>query len=347
MQTGTREKISLVVFICLILIASGGLIGYLAIGHQWNVAATNIDDATGSMDGYTAILFEGTQPLIESKKSEVPDIEGNTGSKADGKNTINEEDSSGESSDFFGISSLLTPDDEQEQSVNNDSQERGTNQSESSVSDSSEGSAEGNNEPVENSNTSGEETESDSSTKSSSGSDIDTQEDSLKKLDDSSVSDSSLESNIGSTSESTTSKKNKELSLTDAEESYLDKNAAVLCLDTKNLPYYYDGIIIKKGTYRFGVFGLQMSDTPFKIERQITYFQKHEVDFILAITPDSRLVEKVRGIDIVISTKDEGLFVLGETINDSFYVSTPTIGSVGAIIISPSNVVSAKVLSEE
>ena len=37
---------------------------------------------------------------------------------------------------------------------------------------------------------------------------------------------------------------------------------------------------------------------------------------------------------------------MGESRNGAFYVSTPKIGSVGVILISPSNVVSAKTISE-
>ena len=52
------------------------------------------------------------------------------------------------------------------------------------------------------------------------------------------------------------------------------------------------------------------------------------------------------GIDIVISTQDEDLFVMGETIDGTFYVDAPEAGKVGTILISPSNVVSAKVIEE-
>ena len=80
------------------------------------------------------------------------------------------------------------------------------------------------------------------------------------------------------------------------------------------------------------------------IEKQIEYFEEYEVDFIVVLTPDKKIVEEVAGIDIVISTQDEGLFVMGETINGTFYVNAPQLGSAGIILISPSNVVSAKVV---
>ncbi|MDR0515120.1 MAG: hypothetical protein LBG81_08175, partial [Coriobacteriaceae bacterium] len=65
MLAPAREKIALLGFSVLILIGMGFLVGYLAIGHSWNVAASNIDDAAGSMDGYITILYEGVVPLKE------------------------------------------------------------------------------------------------------------------------------------------------------------------------------------------------------------------------------------------------------------------------------------------
>ena len=56
MSVKSREKIALAVFAALIVLSLLGLGWYLVAGHSWNVAASNIDDTFGSMDGYTAIL---------------------------------------------------------------------------------------------------------------------------------------------------------------------------------------------------------------------------------------------------------------------------------------------------
>ena len=62
MSPQSREKIALAVFAALIVLSLGGLGWYLVAGHSWNVAASNIDDTFGSMDGYTAIVYAGTVP---------------------------------------------------------------------------------------------------------------------------------------------------------------------------------------------------------------------------------------------------------------------------------------------
>ncbi|WP_371298185.1 hypothetical protein [Paraeggerthella sp.] len=62
MSPQSREKIALAVFAALIVLSLGGLGWYLVAGHSWNVAASNIDDTFGNMDGYTAIVYAGTVP---------------------------------------------------------------------------------------------------------------------------------------------------------------------------------------------------------------------------------------------------------------------------------------------
>ncbi len=129
--------------------------------------------------------------------------------------------------------------------------------------------------------------------------------------------------------------------------SYEEKNAEVLVLDSANVGKYCDGAILKKGGYRFGVFSVDEDTTAAQIKKQVKYFENHQVDFVVALTSDKELLEDAAsGIDIVISTQDEGLFAMGETQSGTFFVDSPAIGSVGVILISPSNVVSAKVINE-
>ena len=138
--------------------------------------------------------------------------------------------------------------------------------------------------------------------------------------------------------------KKKTLSAQEAKEGYEEKGATVFSLDTVDLDAYREGVILKKGGHRFGVFGIAEPTSTIVLEKQIAYFKRHKVDFIVLVTPDKEYAEDVSGIDIVVSTQDEDLFVMGETIDGTFYVDAPAVGSVGAILISPSNVVSAKVL---
>ncbi len=150
----------------------------------------------------------------------------------------------------------------------------------------------------------------------------------------------------GARSNGTSAKSKPTVTVAEAQKSYEDKKATVFSLDTTDLGQYGEGIILKKGGHRFGVFSVTAPTTVRAIDKQVAYFVKYKVDFIVAITPDKAYVDDASGIDIVISTQDEDLFVMGETIDGTFYVDAPEAGKVGTILISPSNVVSAKVIEE-
>ena len=130
----------------------------------------------------------------------------------------------------------------------------------------------------------------------------------------------------------------------DVKESYEKKGATAFSLSTLDPSRYEEGVILKRGGRRFGVLAVTGPASPRFLERQAAYFDEHAVDFVVAIVSDREYLAGIEGFDIVISTQDEGLFVMGETIGSTFYVSAPELGKAGAILISPSNVVSAKVV---
>ncbi|HJF63152.1 MAG TPA: alcohol dehydrogenase [Gordonibacter urolithinfaciens] len=268
MSVKSREKIALFVFLALIVLSLCGLGWYLVAGHSWNVAASNLDDTFGSMDGYTAIVYPGTavEPVAGKGAGDA------VGDAADGK-------------------------------------------------ESAEGAAAGKEadagSPDAPGSSGGKDATGTAGTASAPGTDAG-------------------ESLLGS--------KKKTLSAQEAKEGYEEKGATVFSLDTVDLDAYREGVILKKGGHRFGVFGIAEPTSTIVLEKQIAYFKRHKVDFIVLVTPDKEYAEDVSGIDIVVSTQDEDLFVMGETIDGTFYVDAPAVGSVGAILISPSNVVSAKVL---
>ncbi len=255
MSPRLREKIALGVFAALVVLSLGGLGWYLMAGHSWNVAASNIDDTFGSMDGYTAIVYAGTAPLADDGAAESA-----AGAESDGA----------------------------------------------------------------------------------------PEEDGRPDADGTSAQDGSQAlSNAAATGASAAaSAKKAPLTVEDAHASYEEKGAVVFTLDTVDPTRYSEGTILKKGSHRFGVFSVDRPLSVRAVERRVAYFTEHKVDFIVAVTPDKAFVEKAEGIDIVVSTQDEELFVMGETVNGTFYVDSPETGKVGAILISPSNVVSAKVIEE-
>ncbi len=82
------------------------------------------------------------------------------------------------------------------------------------------------------------------------------------------------------------------------------------------------------------------------IEKHIGYFAEHEVDYVVALAANPDYLKTKAGIDIVISTYVKDGSTLGQTVQGSYVVPTPEIGEVGVVLVSPSNVVSSKVVEE-
>ena len=70
MEKRTREIIALVMLLVLGIGVACAMAWYILVGHNWNQAATHIDDMVGSMDGYTVVVFDGVvkKPKDASKK---------------------------------------------------------------------------------------------------------------------------------------------------------------------------------------------------------------------------------------------------------------------------------------
>lgn len=281
MSPQSREKIALAVFAALIVLSLGGLGWYLVAGHSWNVAASNIDDTFGNMDGYTAIVYAGTVPPEDPDADEALVPEAGVGSASP---------------------------------------------QEPEASKSPEG-------------------EQSAASAAASASEADAARAKPEALDEAARKNSALET-ASSAASSTASKAKKPLTVEEARASYEGKGATVFELDTESPERYAEGTILKKGAHRFGVFSVDRPLSKRALEKQVAYFVEHKVDFIVAVTNDKAHLEGVSGVDIVVSTQDEGLFVMGETLSGTFYVDAPEIGKVGAILISPSNVVSAKVIED-
>lgn len=336
----SREKIALAVFAGLIVLSLCGFGWYLLVGHSWNVAASNIDDTFGSMDGYTAIVYDGVEHPVDPEDLEgagtaedddpvAPGLLSAGGSAEDGRDQApGSADGSGSDAD---------------PSVGSGAVGSGSRSS---------GGASGTGDAVA-SGGSGSGTATGSDASFGSGS-VGGSAGGSTAGDAGSGTGSGMASGSGAAagsarrgaSASGLSSSKKGITAAEAKESYEEKGATVFSLDTGNPGLYEGGTILRKGEHRFGVFSVLEPQSVRLIERQVTYFTEHEVDFIVVLTSDVEFLEGVEGVDIVLSVRDEELFVMGETMNGTFFVDAPDKGSVGAILISPSNVVSAKVIEE-
>lgn len=237
MQKSSREKIALVVFALLIVLSLVGLGWYMVAGHSWNVAATTIDDTVGEMDGYTAIVYEGT---IDPETQEDDEVSEATDARETSTPSI-----------ALGSSSLVFDDEPA---------------------------------PV----------------------DIDA-----------------------------------------LEADYLSKGAHVLTIDCADASLYREGTILKCGARRIGVMSAGDGVTQLEVASCMRAFADASVDFTVVITPDRWKVQRISGIDIVICTEAEEDAADAQATNNAFYVDAAQTGTASVILISPSNVVSSKVVTEQ
>ncbi len=122
--------------------------------------------------------------------------------------------------------------------------------------------------------------------------------------------------------------------------------ARLLFLDLNDPSQYEEGSILKRGDKRIGVVSAAGSTTQLDVSRCLQSFERAEVDFTIVIAPAKWKISRLDGIDIAICMDDEGIVAMGETEGGTFYVDAPCVGEAGVVLVSPSNVVSAKEVTE-
>ncbi len=363
MSERSREKIALVVFVFLVVFAGCCLGGYLVAGHSWNVAASSIDDTFGSMEGYTAIVYEGT---VDPRPAEASAAAG-AAQDAKGRGDVggalagdvsDGSDAPGLAGDAPGAQDVDVAGALSDGSPDAASAAAGAAAGANAAAgvDAAADAAAGADVAIDVATGTGADAAAGAAADAAVADANDGAAAAGAAADDAAAdasadaatgADAAADAASGSAVSASASAAKDPVTVEEARASYEEKNATVVTLDTAHIGTYRDGRILKKGDQRFGVFSVDEGTTLLQIKRHVKYFEEHEVDFVVALTSDKELlVGAASGIDIVISTQDENLFVMGETQDGTFFVDAPETGSVGVILISPSNVVSAKVIEE-
>ncbi len=154
----------------------------------------------------------------------------------------------------------------------------------------------------------------------------------------------SSDANSNAKNSTKTEKDKQPITLSDAAKSYEEKGASVLELDVADASLYKEGTIVKRGNRRIGIISIDVMLSENAQNLLLKPFRDAKVDMIVCITPVKTNMKNVSGVDVTICTEDETTSVLGENRNNNFFVGTPEIGKVGSVLISPSGVVSSKVI---
>lgn len=381
MSTRTREKQALGVFAVLIVLSLLGLGWYLVAGHSWNVAASTIDEKVGQMDGYVALVYSGTvlpepeevasasssknadgdsaagQSESSSSRSVFDSLTSNSKKSASSSSTMGDmrsDEASGFTSDVAGIAAPVVSGDE-DSAGRSASSAAGASTSSSltgeveSYADASQAS-------------SAEDADADKRVAASSGdgsapsAEGDSVADGASVADNTSAADDDSAAAVsGSLSDDASSDmassgrkalvspKANPVEPESVRDSYLEKGAQVLVLDTKHPSVYEDGTIVKRGSKRIGVFSVDVPLSEEAAQERLDYFKEAKVDVVVCIASVRSYVRNATGIDVVVTLQDD-VSTMGTNANGTFYVNAPSIDSVGAVLLSPNNVVSAKVV---
>lgn len=369
MSTRTREKQALGVFAVLIVLSLLGLGWYLVAGHSWNVAASTIDEKVGQMDGYVALVYSGTvlpepeevasasssknadgesaagQSESSSSRSVFDSLTSNSKKSAYSSSTMGDmrsDEASGFTSDVAGIAAPVVSDDE-------DSAGRPASAAAGASTPSSlTGEMESYADAFQASSAEDADADKRVATSSGDGSAPSAEGDSAADDDSAAAVSGSLSDDASSDVASSgrkalVSPKANPVEPESVRDSYLEKGAQVLVLDTKHPSVYEDGMIVKRGSKRIGVFSVDVPLSEEAAQERLDYFKEAKVDVVVCIASVRSYVRNATGIDVVVTLQDD-VSTMGTNANGTFYVNAPSIDSVGAVLLSPNNVVSAKVV---
>lgn len=375
MSTRTREKQALGVFAVLIVLSLLGLGWYLVAGHSWNVAASTIDEKVGQMDGYVALVYSGTvlpdpeevasasssknadgesaagQSESSSSRSVFDSLTSNSKKSASSNSTMGDmrsDEASGFTSDVAGIAAPVVSGDED--SAGRSASAAAGASTPSSLTGEVESYADASQD------SSAEDADADKRVAASSGdgsapsAEGDSAADGASAVDDDSaaavsgsLSDDASSDTASSGRKALVSPKANPVEPESVRDSYLEKGAQVLVLDTKHPSVYEDGVIVKRGSKRIGVFSVDVPLSEEAAQERLDYFKEAKVDVVVCIASVRSYVRNATGIDVVVTLQDD-VSTMGTNANGTFYVNAPSIDSVGAVLLSPNNVVSAKVV---
>ena len=381
MSTRTREKQALGVFAVLIVLSLLGLGWYLVAGHSWNVAASTIDEKVGQMDGYVALVYSGTvlpepeevasasssknadgdsavgQSESSSSRSVFDSLTSNSKKSAFSSSTMGDmrsDEASGFTSDVAGIAAPVVSDDE-DSAGRSASAAAGastpsslTGEMESYADASQDSSAE--DADADKRAAASSDDGSAPSAEGDSAADGASIPDNTSAADDDSaaavsgsLSDDASSDMASSGRKALVSPKANPVEPESVRDSYLEKGAQVLVLETKHPSVYEDGMIVKRGSKRIGVFSVDVPLSEEAAQERLDYFKEAKVDVVVCIASVRSYVRNATGIDVVVTLQDD-VSTMGTNVNGTFYVNAPSIDSVGAVLLSPNNVVSAKVV---
>lgn len=325
MQKRTREILALLLLVVLVLVGVGAMAYYIFIGHNWNVAASNIDDRIGQMDGYTVVLYDGTRPLDadEPEDGKAPAPENGDAPALEGDQAFAPEDGDAPAPEDGGAPAP----------EGGEAPAPEGNQAPAPDGAGDEGDApalpEGEREEaaVGDGGQAVQETAGQASGSPAGGS--------------AGTADPEGSSQAGEDDD--------HVDLKSVVESYREKGARVFVVDAADPSRYTEPFVVAKDGMRVGFMAVGKAERRSAARADALYLSEREVNYTIAITNDTGLDAAVEDglvgdISIIVCDDPEGDFPDGRYCGSAFCVRTPYVGEVGAVLVSPSGVLSSKTI---
>ena len=348
---GVREGIALTVFGMLVVAGFIALTTYISAGHNLNYASTGIDDIAGDMSGYGVILYEGT---VESPSAAVSSL---TSDSALGSNESARTGESAESDEGAeeGASGAKTESDEQsvkgfvKMALGLDSEtEEGV--SGSAKASESTGTATSTSSPASDS-------ASDPMTMDEAKQIYEAKKATVLGLDVNDLEQYQFGRIImkGGHTYGVVSIADDELAALDLPKAATTtKTTITTSRESRTSSVGSSARVSTKSAYA-NVAELLADVDVDSIDEElvsrvgdvIDHFRNAGVDIIVVLTHDVRPMAAIDGADVVITVRTDERFSQSQMINHTLYVDTPEVGSVGALLVAPGNVVSSRVLTGE
>ena len=133
------------------------------------------------------------------------------------------------------------------------------------------------------------------------------------------------------------------VSLASTAKDYEEKGATVFTLDSLNLETYREPQVFERDGYRVGVVYAAVEDTTLQVQEKVDKLIERKVNVVIAIAQDNSRLAQVEGIDAVIDL-EAGSSLSARNDDNGFRITMPAVGSIGVIVLSPSDVLSARSL---
>ena len=125
---------------------------------------------------------------------------------------------------------------------------------------------------------------------------------------------------------------------------YRQKGASVFVIRSSDLSDYDSPVVFEHDGFRVGVVRFPDEATIRSMRTSCKRLQEHSCDTVLAICKNAKKPSKVEGIDILL-TLDNHHSASPRSQLGFFQVHMPAVGSVGVVLISPSDVASTRIIS--